>query len=61
MANIVTFKAGRFQRRENTNWVDPLPTKGQIQLLVADDELLHFQWLNRTSQSVEDVRGLQFY
>jgi len=54
MASILTFKAGRLQRRENTNWVDPLPTNGQLQLLVADDGLLHFQWYNRVTNIVED-------
>ncbi|KIJ53435.1 hypothetical protein M422DRAFT_25317, partial [Sphaerobolus stellatus SS14] len=54
MSTIIAFKAGRLQRRENTNWVDPLPTKGQLQLLVADDGLLHFQWLNRSNSVVEE-------
>ncbi|KAF8527526.1 adhesion regulating molecule [Hysterangium stoloniferum] len=54
MASIVSFKAGRLQRRENTDWVDPSPVKGTLQLLVADDGLLHFQWLNRASDTVED-------
>jgi len=54
MAGIVSFKAGRLQRRGNTNWVDPSPGKGTLQLLVDDDGLLHFQWLNRASNTVED-------
>jgi 26S proteasome regulatory subunit N13 len=56
MASLVAFKAGRLQRRENTNWVDPALTKGALQLLVADDGLLHFQWRNRVTNTVEDVR-----
>lgn len=53
---LVAFKAGRLQRRGDTNWVDPQPTKGKLQLLVADDGLLHFQWMDRTTSTVEDVR-----
>lgn len=52
---IVTFKAGRLQRRGDTNWVDAQPTKGKLQLLVAEDGLLHFQWVNRTTSTTEEV------
>ncbi|KAF8587592.1 adhesion regulating molecule [Ramaria rubella] len=54
MSSIIAFKAGRLQRRENTNWLDPSLTKGALQLLVADDGLLHFQWRNRDTNIVED-------
>ncbi|KAF8526090.1 adhesion regulating molecule [Gautieria morchelliformis] len=52
--SILAFKAGRLQRRENTNWLDPALTKGALQLLVADDGLLHFQWRNRVTNTIED-------
>lgn len=58
MSNIIAFKAGRLQRRENTNWLDPSLTKGALQLLVAEDGLLHFQWRNRSTGTVEDVRAM---
>jgi 26S proteasome regulatory subunit N13 len=55
-AVILAFKAGRCHRREGTNWVDPDPRKGAICLVRnSDDELLHFQWRDRTTNEVVDV------
>ena len=40
MAPILTVKAGRAQRRsEDSNWVDPMPAKGKIELEWNDDLL----------------------
>lgn len=51
---LLAFKAGRAQRREGTNFVDPEPTKGAIYIQV-EDELLHFVWKNRSNGEVEEV------
>ena len=51
----IAFKAGRAFRRENTNWVDPSPTKGAIILRNGDDGLLHFIWRNRVTNEAEEV------
>jgi len=51
---LVSFKAGKAVRREGTNWVDPLPTKGLVSIAPSDDGLLHFYWANRESSSMEE-------
>ncbi|KAG9004872.1 hypothetical protein FRB93_010051 [Tulasnella sp. JGI-2019a] len=52
---IVSFKAGRAQRREGTNWVDPSPTKGLVSIVPGqDDGLLHLYWVNRENNNVEE-------
>ncbi|KAG8849055.1 hypothetical protein FRB96_000955 [Tulasnella sp. 330] len=52
---IVTFKAGRAQRREGTNWVDPSPAKGLVSIAPGqDDGLLHLYWVNRETSNVEE-------
>ncbi|KAF7978479.1 hypothetical protein HWV62_45611 [Athelia sp. TMB] len=55
---ILSFKAGRAFRREGTNFVDPSPTKGAIELQTGEDGLLHFMWRNRLTNEVEDDRIL---
>jgi 26S proteasome regulatory subunit N13 len=52
----IAFKAGRAFRRENTNWVDPSPTKGAVLLQNGEDGLLHFAWRNRATNETEEVR-----
>jgi hypothetical protein len=56
---LLTFRAGRAFRREGTNFVDPIPTKGAIILASGDDGLLHFMWKNRTNNEIEEVSMLQ--
>lgn len=56
VSSIFVFKAGRLHRRENTNWLDPELTKGALHLIVGEDGLLHFQWHNRVTDTIEDVR-----
>ena len=53
---LLAFKAGRAFRREGSNIVEPSPTKGAIFLVNGDDGLLHFQWKNRESGNMEEVR-----
>jgi len=51
---LLAFKAGRAFRREGTNSVEPSPTKGAIYLTNGDDGLLHFIWMNRTTNTIEE-------
>jgi hypothetical protein len=51
---LLAFKAGRAFRREGANTVEPSPTKGAIYLTNGDDGLLHFIWLNRTTNNIEE-------
>ncbi|EIN12753.1 adhesion regulating molecule [Punctularia strigosozonata HHB-11173 SS5] len=51
---VLAFKAGRSFRRSGTNFVDPDPTKGAILLSRGEDGLTHFQWKNRSTDSVEE-------
>lgn len=52
----LAFKAGRAFRRDGTSFVDPNPTKGAVILQNGDDDLLHFQWKNRVTNEIEEVR-----
>lgn len=52
---MVKFKAGRCEyepRQGSTLWVKPVNRKGEVQL-VKVDELLHFQWRDRTTMAVD--------
>lgn len=65
---LLSVPAGRSFRRQGTNWVDPQPEKGLIELSFEDD-LLHLctssadhaeaklmaGWKNRTLNTSEDV------
>jgi len=52
---IVTFKAGRGHRREDTNWVDPSAVKGLVSVAPGlEDGLLHLYWVNRENQNIEE-------
>lgn len=52
---LLAFKAGRAFRREDSNVVEPSPTKGAIYLANGDDGLLHFIWRNRITNAIEEV------
>ncbi|CAM9485659.1 unnamed protein product [Phaeothamnion confervicola] len=57
---IVTFKAGKLEAKPQTGRGNRLmvtadPRKGQVSLVKgADDDLLHFQWRDRTTNVVQD-------
>ncbi|KAJ7212232.1 adhesion regulating molecule [Mycena pura] len=51
---LLAFKAGRAFRRENSNTVEPSPTKGAILLTAGEDGLFHFTWKNRTTNVVDE-------
>lgn len=53
---LIAFKAGKALRREGTNFVDPIATKGAVMITNGDDGLLHFMWKNRLTNDVEEVR-----
>lgn len=38
---LIAFKAGKALRREGTNFVDPISTKGAVMITNGDDGLLH--------------------
>lgn len=52
---LLSFKAGRSYRRGTTNFIDPAPEKGLIEMRVGVDELLHFHWVNRDTNESEVV------
>lgn len=51
---LLAFKAGRYVRRGETNFLDALPTKGAISMF-NEDGLLHFQWKNRETNAIDEV------
>lgn len=53
---LLAFKAGRYERRAGTNFLDAVSTKGAI-LMYIEDGLLHFQWKNRETDEVKEVRS----
>ncbi|KAH8114570.1 adhesion regulating molecule [Phellopilus nigrolimitatus] len=54
---LLAFKAGKSHRRESTNFIDAVSTKGAISLHNDnEDGLLHFKWRNReTGETEEDL------
>ncbi|KAG7575393.1 hypothetical protein FFLO_00383 [Filobasidium floriforme] len=50
---IISIKAGRCKRRGETNWVDPQPAKGRIEIQEADG-LLTFYWKSREGGSMAE-------
>ncbi|KAJ7758514.1 adhesion regulating molecule [Mycena maculata] len=52
---LLAFKAGRAFRTSNeSNLVEPSPTKGAIILTTGEDGLFHFTWKNRTTGVVDE-------
>lgn len=52
---MLTIRAGRAFRREDTSWVDPQDVKGLLAIALGEDGLLHLTWKNRQTGNVEDV------
>jgi len=49
---LVSFRAGKCTFANNT--VTPIPKKGLVQLTQTPDSLIHFQWKDRASGTLED-------
>jgi len=54
MAPLIQVKAGKCQRRENTNFVDPINKRGLLYLENDDDGLLHFYFKDLENDIVQD-------
>ncbi|KAK1923710.1 proteasome complex subunit Rpn13 ubiquitin receptor-domain-containing protein [Papiliotrema laurentii] len=53
MTTLLSVPAGRSIRRQGTNWVDPQPEKGLLELSYEDD-LMHIWWKDRQTGARED-------
>ena len=51
---LVEFRAGKMRFNEANKLVTPDERKGVLSVLIADDQLVHLQWRDRTSGSIED-------
>jgi len=51
---LVEFKAGKMTLNATTKMVSPDKRKGQLSVIQSDDQLMHLQWKDRTSGTVED-------
>jgi len=51
----VVIRAGRCQRRDNTNFVDPLPERGALIVQASDEGLIQWQWASRATNTVHEV------
>jgi len=51
---LVEFRAGKMSMNAATKLVTPDKRKGLLSVLQADDQLMHLQWKDRTSGSIED-------
>jgi len=51
---LVEFKAGKMNMNASTKMVSPDKRKGLLSVLQSDDQLMHLQWKDRTSGTIED-------
>jgi hypothetical protein len=56
---IISVKAGRCSRRADTNWVDPQPAKGKIEI-EQNDGLLTFRTFSCTAIVVVTDLGIAY-
>jgi len=52
--SLVEFRAGKMNLNLSTKMVSPDKRKGLLSVLQSDDQLMHLQWKDRTSGTVED-------
>lgn len=56
--SLVTLKAGKMAcvQKENSSKfiITPETVKGQLSLIRGDDDLIHFQWKNRSTNAIDD-------
>ena len=52
--SLVEFKCGKMTFNEATKMVSPDKRKGMLMVQQSDDQLMHLQWKDRTSGTVED-------
>jgi len=51
---LVEFRAGKMNLNLSTKMVSPDKRKGMLTVLQSDDQLMHLQWKDRTSGTIED-------
>jgi len=51
---LVEFRAGKMTFNESTKMVSPDKRKGMLSVLQSEDQLMHLQWKDRTSGTIED-------
>eukprot|EP00092_Neocalanus_flemingeri_P001767 GFUD01001885.1.p1 GENE.GFUD01001885.1~~GFUD01001885.1.p1 ORF type:complete len:393 (-),score=182.01 GFUD01001885.1:175-1353(-) len=52
--SLVEFRAGKMNLNISTKMVSPDKRKGMLSVLQSDDQLMHLQWKDRTTGTVED-------
>ena len=53
-SSLVEFRAGKMTFNTTTKMVSPDKRKGMLMVTQSDDQLMHLQWKDRTSGTVED-------
>ena len=53
-SSLVEFRAGKMTFNASTKMVSPDKRKGMLMVTQSDDQLMHLQWKDRTSGTVED-------
>jgi len=52
--SLVEFRCGKMTFNDSTKMVSPDKRKGMLMVTQSDDQLMHLQWKDRTSGTVED-------
>merc|ERR1711936_610942 len=52
--SLVEFRAGKMNLNLSTKMVSPDKRKGLLSVLQSDDQLMHLQWKDRTTGTIED-------
>jgi len=51
---LVEFRAGKMNFNQTTKMVSPDKRKGLVTVIQSDDQLMHLQWKDRTTGTIED-------